>query len=130
MFVMLLAGATLVHAADRLSNEEMAKIAKAMPNYRMALKSENVGVRQSAVYHLAQLKSRYPGLDLSGFQGELKKLETRDSNAIVRIHAGLTRLYLTDERLAKQIKVEDPDSSVAFYNQVHEMLAAISENPQ
>jgi vesicle coat complex subunit len=88
-----------------------------------ALKSDNYGVRKSALYQLAKIHSLDSTIDMTTISEQISKMSRSDSDPLVRVQAGLTYQYLTDAELAKIIRPQDEDDSTVFYNEVHTVLA-------
>ncbi|HNW60171.1 MAG TPA: hypothetical protein PKI62_10885 [bacterium] len=130
MMIMLVVGlmAGFSYAADNSDTLSAARLAYAVENYKLALKSENPGVRSSALYMLALIKSRYPETQVAEVKGELGKLSRKDEDPLVRLHANLILSYFRSDSLMAKIKVEDPQAPVAFFSQlVAEMTASPEE---
>jgi hypothetical protein len=125
LMVMVLFGllAGLSFAADGNSQMDAAKLAGAVENYKLALKSDNAGVRSSALYMLALIKSRFPETNVSEFKGELGKISRKDDDPLVRVHANLLLSYFSDDSLSTRIKVDNPEASLAFYSQLIEEIS-------
>ncbi len=123
VLVGLLAGFSL--AADTAAALDAAKLARTVENYKLALKSENPGVRSSAIYMLALIKSRYPEAQVAGIKGELGKLSRKDEDPLVRVEANLILSYLSSDSLMIRIKAADPTTPLDFYAQlIAEMTAS------
>lgn len=121
VWFLLLAG--LAQAADGQTVLDSATLAAAVKNYKFALKSENPGVRSSALYMLAQIKSRYPEANLGEFKSELGKLSRKDNDPLVRVHANLVLSYVSDDALAARIKPEGSEMQPAFYARLIETIS-------
>lgn len=109
LFSVLTAGATL-------AQDNQIDWAKAVEGYRMALKSDNAGLRYSAMHQLALLKSRHPEVNIEPVNNDLKKLIAREEYTSIRLRAELTRVYLNDKALADTVKAGDFENPTTFYN--------------
>jgi len=130
MLTLALAGllAGFSYGADNTASLSTTKLVKAVEDYTLALKSENPGVRSSALYMLALIKSQYPKLNVSEVKSKLSKLSRKDDDPVVRIHANLILSYLNSDSLMTKIKVEDPRTPAVFYSQlIAEMTASPDE---
>lgn len=99
---------------DRLEN--------AVNGYMQALKSDNPGLRSSALHNLARLKSDYPELKLDIVDDTLLNISEKDQLMLLRVHAKLTFLYLNDAKLAKMIKVKETQDPQQFFIDLHEQI--------
>jgi HEAT repeat protein len=90
--------------------------------YIMALKSDNVGLRNSAIFELAKIRSQCDYVDLTEYEKVLKKLSSVDNNHLIRMNAQLTLTYLQDKELSDKIKVQDDEDPFAFYTRLHETI--------
>jgi hypothetical protein len=113
----------MARAQEKTNMPTRAKLAKLVQAYKMALNSENVGVRSSALFQLAKIKSRYPSCDLSELMSPVERLSKKDAEPILRVQANLTFVYLGDETLAQKIKTGEPDDPIVFYNTVQTELS-------
>ena len=90
--------------------------------YTTALKSENDGLRNSAIFELAKIRSKYHYIDLTGYEKALKKMSSSDSKEFIRLNAQLTLTYLQDKTLSERVKVQDGEDPLAFYTRLHEAI--------
>ncbi len=103
---------------------EQKKFDKVLDNYIMALKSDNPGLRSSAAYQIANMKSRYPQADFSKVEGMLNRVAKRDKSGLLRVQAELTLIYVRDSELAHRVKAQYPASPWVFYNKLNSELFA------
>ncbi|HOC24809.1 MAG TPA: hypothetical protein PKJ13_05830 [bacterium] len=129
MMTLVLAGllAGFSYAADSTATLDSARLAVAVDNYKMALKSDNPGVRSSALYMLALIRSRYPEANISGFNGDLARISRKDADPLVRVQANLILTYLNSDSLHTKIRIADPEAPLAFYS---ELFTEITMNPE
>ncbi len=78
----------------------------------------NIGLRCDAMFRIAELKSRFPELDMKSCVNVLKKSVRNDENALVRTYAGLTLAYLTEAPLNQMVKVSSDESSTEFFQRL------------
>ncbi|GEM_PF-526704 len=128
MMTLVLAGllAGFSFAADSTTTLDPAKLAVAVDNYKMALRSDNSGVRSSALYMLALIKSRYPEVNISGFNSDLARISRKDADPLVRVYANLVLTYLNSDSLHTKVRIVDPYAPLAFYS---ELFTEITMNP-
>ena len=108
LFSVLVAGAAL-------AQNDQTDWKKAVAGYRMALKSDNAGLRYSAMHQLAVLKSKHPEVNIEPVNKDLQKLIDRDKYTSIRLRAELTRAYLNDKTLTDTVKADDFENPAAFY---------------
>lgn len=108
--------ALAVANTNRTVNENIVK------NYAYSLKSENAGVRHSAIFQLVRMKSDNKKIDLNEVNRTLLKVAQNDDFALIRFHARLAYTYLNDAELAKQVKVEDFENPMGFFIELHRMV--------
>ncbi|MBN2356754.1 hypothetical protein JXO59_11625 [candidate division KSB1 bacterium] len=100
----------------------------AIKGYMAGIKSDNVGLRNSVLYKIAQLKSQHPETDCSVFVPELKRMIAKDQNRLLQLHAQLTLIYIQDDELRGRVKadrLQDPEYFFArIYSHVGTAVAA------
>jgi hypothetical protein len=106
---------------------DRAKAKRVILGYERALQSDNMGVRQSALYQLARIRSRFPNVDLENSVDKVAQMSKKDEEPVVRAQASLTLVYLQDRELIQSINPELPSDPVTFYNQVHVAVAGIKQ---
>lgn len=106
-----------------LQRPSAEKLAKILFQYKASLKSDNPGVRKSALYQLARIRSSFPDIDLSEILPTMKRLCVKDKEPIVRVQANLTAVYLTDSTLVTWVKTDSGPDPQAFYNRVQTAMA-------
>jgi hypothetical protein len=123
--VMILMAAMLSFAqsSDHPEMTDRAKAKRIILGYERALQSDNMGVRQSALYQLARIKSRFPQVDLLNTMDKVAQMSKKDEEPVLRAQASLTLVYLQDKELMQSIKPDVPSDPVDFYNQVHVAVA-------
>jgi len=125
---MMILLAAVLSNAQTSSHPEMKDHARAkriIMGYVRALQSDNMGVRQSALYQLARIKSHFPEVDLTNTLDQIAQLSKKDEEPVVRVQASLILVYLQDRELLQTIKPESPADPVNFYNQVHVAVAGV-----
>ncbi len=109
--------ATLAMAnTNGTANDKIAK------NYAYSLKSENAGVRHSAIFQLVRMKSENAQLNANEINRNLLKVAKSDDFALIRFHARLAYTYLNDTKLANQVKVENFENPMGFFIELHRMV--------
>ncbi len=93
-----------------------------LKNYLTALKSDNAGLRNSALYQLVQLKAKYPDADLSACEKCIAQMSSKDKNTRVRINAGLALLGLQDAQLPTKVKANDEQEPTKFFARLHQEI--------
>lgn len=122
---MIIIASLLVFATAGFSQIVTAKkIERAIQGYYMALKSDNNGLKNDAIFQLSRLKSTFPDLDLSQAVKELRKAIKTEKNPLVRMHADLAIIYLNDNSLAKILKIEQDEDSMTFFTRLHTKINA------
>jgi hypothetical protein len=87
-----------------------------------SLKSDNDGVRNSAIHIIAQIKAQYPTADLSIFNKKLTNMAKDDSRSYIRANANLTYIYINSADLPYKVKVEDKENPAVFFNSLYSEL--------
>jgi len=103
------------------SNDLDNKLQMATNGYIKALKSENPGIRNSALHQITVLKAKYPNYDLKRVENQVKKVCKNDSELLIRINANITYRYLTNLDMTGKINPETNDPKTFFkdlYGQV------------
>ena len=90
--------------------------------YKIALQSDNIGLRSSAIFELAKIRSNHSHADLCEYERVLKKMSTNDSIHMVRMNAQLTLIYLQENTLSDRIKVGSNEEPSAFYARLHKAI--------
>lgn len=94
----------------------------AMSGYIKALKSDNEGLRTSALFQISKLKAKYPQTDLSPYVKELEKVSRTDANPIVRTQANLALLVLKNPKLASDVPAGWFVDPAKYFTQVYEQV--------
>jgi len=102
------------------------RIQLATEGYLIALKSDNPGIRNSALQQLAVLKARYPNYDLTKVEKQVKKLSHKDSELLIRINANITYRYLTNRELTDKINIDNVDSK-SFFKELYGQVSNIEK---
>ena len=107
----------MIIAGDRTDQ----KIENAVENYKIALKSDNAGLRLSAMHQIAALKAEYPEINLERVGRDLRKISTRDDYPVLRFRAGLTYEFLKNDALYQNKEIVKRDAD-GFYALLHEKV--------
>ncbi len=121
MFVLMTLTAGCLMASPDMESYKML----AIQGYKMALASENCGLRNDALHKIARMKSEYPGTDLSCFEPILKKMAVKDSDAMVRLNAQLTLNYLRDNAISQWVPTQKIETSFEFFNRLYQQMTTI-----
>ncbi len=111
-------------ASAEVSSKKLEQAEKA---YKLALQSDNAGVRNSALKQIVVLTSQYPDFDAYEFTSLLKKMSNKDDKAYIRVNAKMTLDLLKDKDLIEHIDTEEIDPKVFFndvYNKLNNFFAA------
>jgi hypothetical protein len=113
--VLLLLGATV--QADDTTLDKMNIYLNSLER---SLTTDNNGVQFWAMFHLAQLKSENPNMDLSRFDWPLNKIiRSESSEELLTVNAQMTLLYINSNELAKDVKVTDKENPFIFYTTLY-----------
>ncbi len=113
VLVALFAGNSL--AAENVSKDRLELAEKA---YKLALKSDNAGVRNSALHRIAVLKSRTPEFETNEYKSILKSMANKDDKAYIRVNAKITLDLLNNKNLIENVDTETVDPN-EFFNSIH-----------
>ncbi|MBN2413721.1 hypothetical protein JXQ31_18725 [candidate division KSB1 bacterium] len=100
------------------------RIKFATEGYLKALKSDNPGIRNSALHQITVLKARYPNINLSRIERQIEKLSRSDKEVLIRVNASIAYKYLKNSELTGKVNTETVDPREFFtelYNQVGEI---------
>jgi len=120
--LILISIAVLLVATGISKEVDKAKLDAALTSFKQAINSNNAGVRYSALYQIARLKSDHPDYNLNDFKDILLIRSQTDNNNLVRIHALLTYLYINSKDLPKKIVAANPEDPMPFYTSLHQEL--------
>jgi len=98
-------------------------IDKALKAYKIALEDGNIGLRSSALFRIAQVKSEYPETDFSAIENTLKKISRSDKSVMVKVQADLVLKYIQNDALSVNA-IEAQENSVLFFNQLYDAVMA------
>jgi len=121
MFVLMTVTAGCLMASPDFESIKM----QAIQGYKMALASENCGLRNDALHKIARMKSEYPETDLSCFEPILKKMAVKDADAMVRMNAQLTLNYLRDSAISEWVPTQKAETSFEFFNRLYQQMTTI-----
>ena len=114
-----LTGLMLIASAVFANIESPKVLDQAVTNYSNALKSENPGVRNSALYQIVRMKNVHPEADYASLKKVMKKMAEKDDNALVRVHAKLTLLYIDDPVLSEKVRTVRGEEDFQFFQRLH-----------
>jgi len=90
-------------------------IENAPENYLHALKSENSGVVESAIFHSLKFKIFYPEQNIARLDREISKLIKEGKTASIRYKAFLVTQCINCEELLTKIEKEDYKDADKFF---------------
>ena len=114
-----LTGLMLVASAVFANIESHEVLDQAVHNYTNALKSDNPGVRNSALYQIVCMKNVHPEANYAPIKKVVKKMADKDDNALVRVHAKLTLLYIDDPDLSNKVRTVRGEEDIQFFQRLH-----------
>jgi len=92
-----------------------SSLPKASENYLHALKSNNIGVLESAVFNIVKLKLQFPQQDTDKLLAALKELSQNADDESLRYRAYLAASFLQQDDLRSRIKVKNHEDAEAFF---------------
>ncbi len=117
ILTLLATGLTFAKETPKDSHLEIAA-----KNLVMSLKSDNAGVRNSALYQIAKIRAQYPDFDLSKVEKEVEKVAKKDKSAIVRVNANLVDTVLNDKTAESMVNLAAAEPQEFFsdlYNSIY-----------
>ena len=93
-----------------------------LKNYLNALKSDNAGLRNSALYQIVKIKAQYPEADLGVCEKCIAQMSSKDKNTHVRINAGLALLCLKDRQLPTKVQATTEEEPTKFFARLHQEI--------
>ena len=98
------------------------KIELAKKGLLFSLKSENDGVRNSALHVLAKVRSEHPQADLSVFNKALTQMSKNDDRSFLRANANLAYIYINSTELPSKVRTETQEDPSVFFNELYSEL--------
>lgn len=90
-------------------------IENAPDNYLKALKSDNDGMVESAIFHTIKYKLYYPEQNTAGLEKEIEKLTRYSNSETIRYKAFLATQFLKNDSLMDRIEKEDYKNEADFF---------------
>ena len=115
--IILITAASLVAFAQ---TERAIDDAKA--NYLQALKSENEGVVESALFHSMKYKLYYPEQNTSNLEKRIEKLIEDGKSETIRYKAFLVNEFMQNEQLMNNVERADYKEAEGFFRMLGEVL--------
>ena len=106
------------------SNSVDNKLQLATNGYINALKSDNPGIRNSALHQLTVLKAKYPDFNLRKVEKQVKKMSKNDPELLIRINATITYRYLMNQELTSKVNRTTNDPKI-FFQDLYVQVAEI-----
>lgn len=91
--------------------------------YLLSLKSENNGVRNSAIFNVVQYKKLYPAKDFNPFAKEIQKISKTDPMVQNRLHAHLALICLEQPEVMATIDPNTFEDPIVFFDALYEQLS-------
>ncbi len=101
---------------------DSGKLELATKGLLASLKSENPGVRNSALHVLAKIRSEYPQADLSVFNRMLTQMSKNDAQSMIRANANLAYIYINSTELPSKVRTQDQEDPSVFFNDLYSEL--------
>ncbi len=119
MIAFTFAALLLLGATVQAEDTTLDKMNIYLNSLERSLTKDNNGVQFWAMFHLAQLKSENPNMDLSRFDWPLDKIIRSESSELLSVNAQMTLLYINSNELAKEVKVTDKENPYIFYTTLY-----------
>ncbi|MEL6821726.1 MAG: hypothetical protein AAFP70_08200 [Calditrichota bacterium] len=105
----------IILIALTISSFAQSTLPKASENYFHALKSDNIGVVESAVFNIVQLKLHYPKQNTDQLLKALNELSQDADSESLRYRAYLAASYLEQCTLRAKIEVKKYEDIESFF---------------
>ena len=99
-----------------------SKLSTAQKMYVQGMKADNIGLRCSAIFRIAEMKSYFPEISTKRVEKILQKAAQKDQSSLVRTYAALTLVYLKDSKLNQIVKVAPKQVSLDFYQKLQQAI--------
>ncbi len=90
--------------------------------YLQNLKSDNPGVRNSAIFQIMKIKSRYPEQEIRPFISILKRITEKDYVILNRTHAYFAIICLKNPSILEYINPFEFEDPQLFFRNIHEYI--------
>ncbi len=97
-------------------------IESAPANYLKALKSDNDGMVESAIFHSMKYKLYYPEQNTTRLEKEIEKLVEKGKSEAIRYKAFLAMQFMQNDKLMNIIEKEDYKDAAQFFKMLGEEL--------
>ena len=97
-------------------------VESAPANYIKALKSDNDGMVESALFHAMKYKLYYPDQNISDLEKQIERLAENGKSETIRYKAFLANEFMQNEALMNRIEKEDYKDSGEFFKMLSEEL--------
>lgn len=97
-------------------------IENAPANFIHALKSDNSGVVESAIFHTLKYKLYYPEQKTANLEKEIDKLAKDSKNETIQYKAFLASQFLENSSLLDRIEKKDYKNEAEFFKMLSEEL--------
>ncbi len=110
----------LLGVAVLAQNEKVVE--NAPKNYLKALKSDNEGAMESAIFHSVKFKLFYPEEDTEALSNELGQIAKEGKTKAIRYKAYLASQFMNDAELLEKIEQRDYKDANVFFKQLADEL--------
>lgn len=97
-------------------------IENAPANYLQALKSNNDGVVESAIFHSVKYKIFYPDQNTTELEKEIENLVEKGKTEAIRYKAFLANQFIQNSKLMSNIEKEDYKDGSEFFKMLSQEL--------
>jgi hypothetical protein len=114
---------TLIAAVSFAAFAQTEKTVESAPaNYIKALKSDNDGMVESAIFHSLKYKLYYPEQNTSDLEKQIEKLVENGKSNEIRYKAFLANEFMHNDTLMKGIQKADYKDAAEFFKMLGEQL--------
>ena len=97
-------------------NVNAEKLSVAKDAYKASLKSDNAGVRNSALLQIVVVASNYPEFNARALESDLNRMSKRDDVPYIRVNAKIALDLLNNADWLKSLNTDENDPKVFFNN--------------
>ena len=115
----------ILFSANLLAKSDPAE-KRCVDQIQSALKSENEGVVESAIFISLSLKNYFPETNIGKIVNKINDLVTDGSTPVIKYKAQLASLYFTYPALFSDIKISSKGNPDAYFKMISERLVNTS----
>ena len=112
-----------VISLSKLINRTPSSVTWKLANYAKALKSDNDGMVESAIFHSMKYKLYHPEQNISVVEKQIEKLVDNGKSQAIRYKAYLASEFMQNETLMSRIKKADYKDAEEFFKMLSEELS-------